>query len=386
MHARVQRIARVGSPSHSAGASFVDFSATPAACFDVPVRAESKAARSAIVTRRGRRGPSRRRCLRAACGVIRGVAQGGARSNSLPQEVNARLRPRGPVHGTGVGRARSVAVLRYVCTLGPATIGSAWRIRTITDIAVANGAAPLVVRLRIASWADGMAAAAARPGLGGTEPASTGGTRNFKAIPCVDAGLSLLGAGEDNAHVGILEFGGVRPAPDGSHCESRVAEQGSFPIVVVTAPANRRAVGVNVDVGTVTGGVGADVGDNRAFPNASPGRAAWARGRGRVGKQGEGAVMNGLGLAVPRIRWCGLVEGSAVTKNVKVVHEVVASGLRVRVVVIVTGAVVVRSVIVLGQVKWWALAGAGGGGNNRVSGARCATSLVLEDDAVRAVP
>ncbi len=141
-----------------------------------------------------------------------------------------------------------------------------------------------------------MAAAAARLGLGGKEPASTGDTRNLKAMPFVDEGPSRLGAGENNAHVGAVKLGGIRPAPDGSHRELCVAEQGTSPVVVVTTFVNGRSVNVNVDVGTVTSRICADVGDDSAPPHASPGKAAWARGRGRVVTLGEGTVVIGLRL------------------------------------------------------------------------------------------
>ncbi len=243
-----------------------------------------------------------------------------------------------------------------------------------------------MVGFRIASWADGMATAAARLGLGGKEPASTGDTRNLKAMPFVDEGPSRLGAGENNAHVGAVKLGGIRPAPDGSHRELCVAEQGTSPVVVVTAFVNGRSVNVNVDVGTVTSRVCADVGDDSAPPNASPGRAAWARGRGRVVKLGEGTVVIGLRLVVPFVRRCGLVERPSVPKHVEVVLVVVAPDLRVGVIVIAQRAAVVHIVIVIGRVMSGALAGAGGGGIGMVSGARRTTSLVLEDDAMRAVP
>ncbi len=180
--------------------------------------------------------------------------QDGALGYSLPHKVNARLCPPCSFHGAGVRRSRNVAVFKHACTLSPVSMRSAGRERAITDVTFAKGAARQV-RLRIAAWAYRVAATATRPGLGGSEPAPTAGTCDLETLPLVDEGLGRLGAGENDAHVGILNLSGIRPASDGSHRESRVADQGPSPVVVATASVYRRIIGVDADESTVARGI-----------------------------------------------------------------------------------------------------------------------------------
>ncbi len=300
-----RRAARVSPTSHTTGAGLVGLTAASASLVDVPARIVGEVPRAVIITWRGRRGPSRRRGIRAAAWVGHEIVRGGALCHASPELLDACLCPYGPVHGVGVRRVRRVAVLWQVCALVPVLLHAAWCARASADVTFVNGAALQVARLSVTTGANGVAAAPARPRLGGSEPASTSDTGDIKAIPLVDECLSRLGAGEDDAHVGVPNVGGIPSVPHSCHRQACITEQGSISVIAVLV--DHRSVDVDADLRKVASWVGSGVRYHRAPPLGSPGRVAWVKGRGRVSILGKGVIVASRGLPVSCSGRVGLI-------------------------------------------------------------------------------